>query len=158
MKSKKVVLTSERSNILRRLTIKSFILAAVIVMMLPLVRSPSQFMMSYRSIYGFGELLGEEKIAPDTYAVFYTWETGQFSCDLIGHKGLKYEHKATIFGNWPCKEWSVSKDFESQGIVCSFTFGFLPEGSSQSNDERITYIGTDYGGKIFFTVTEQSSS
>ena len=147
---------NEPKAVKRRLLVKSILLAIVIVMCLPLLRTPTDFTRDNRSEWRYGEFLYEGKITPDSYAGFFAWYDGQFTCDLVRHEWLRYEYMDTIFGDWPGRNWRVNRDFESQGKVYNITYGFLPEGSARSNDEGITYIETDYGGALYFTVTGKS--
>lgn len=61
---------NEPKAVKRRLLIKSILLAVVIVMCLPLLRTPTDFTRDNRSEWRYGEFLYEGKITPDTYAVF----------------------------------------------------------------------------------------
>ena len=63
------------------------LLAIVIVICLPLLRTPGEYVKERRD-WTFGELLYEEKIAPDTYAVFFTWFDGLISVSLCETNGF----------------------------------------------------------------------
>lgn len=58
------------------------LLAIVIVLCVLLLRTPGEYVTERRD-WTFGELLHEEKIAPDTYAVFFTRFDGLVSRELV---------------------------------------------------------------------------
>ena len=154
---------NEPKAVKRRLLVKSILLAIVIVMCLPLLRSPGEYVKERRD-WTFGELLYEEKVAPDTYAVFFTWFDGMVSCELVRNEWFQYEYIDTIniahtTGNiWVGRNWTNSKDFESRGKVYNLTCGLLTAGSERPDDENITFIELDDGWTLYYHVTEKSSA
>ena len=161
MKTKAVVIVSEREAIEKRLLVKSFIFAGIVMMLLPLLRSPGEYVKERRD-WTFGELLYEEKVAPDTYAVFFTWFDGMVSCELVRNEWFQYEYIDTIniahtTGNiWVGRNWTNSKDFESRGKVYDLTCGLLTAGSERPDDENIAFIELDDGWTLYYHVTEKS--
>ena len=163
MKTKAVVIVSEREAIEKRLLVKSFIFAGIVMMLLPLLRTPGEYVRERRD-WTFGELLYEDKVAPDTYAVFFTWFDGLVSCELVRNEWFQYEYIDTIniahtTGNiWVGRNWTNSKDFESRGKVYNLTCGLLTAGSERPDDENITFIELDDGWTLYYHVTEKSSA
>ena len=163
MKTKAVVIVSEREAIEKRLLVKSFIFAGIVMMLLPLLRTPGEYVRERRD-WTFGELLYEDKVAPDTYAVFFTWFDGLVSCELVRNEWFQYEYIDTIniahtTGNiWVGRNWTNSKDFEIRGKVYNLTCGLLTAGSERPDDENITFIELDDGWTLYYHVTEKSSA
>ena len=161
MKTKAVVIVSEREAIEKRLLVKSFIFAGIVMMLLPLLRTPGEYVRERRD-WTFGELLYEDKVAPDTYAVFFTWFDGLVSCELVRNEWFQYEYIDTIniahtTGNiWVGRNWTNSKDFEIRGKVYNLTCGLLTAGSERPDDENITFIELDDGWTLYYHVTEKS--
>ena len=161
MKTKAVVIVSEREAIEKRLLVKSFIFAGIVMMLLPLLRTPGEYVRERRD-WTFGELLYEDKVAPDTYAVFFTWFDGLVSCELVRNEWFQYEYIDTIniahtTGNiWVGRNWTNSKDFESRGKVYNLTCGLLTAGSERPDEENITFIELNDGWTLYYHVTEKS--
>ena len=161
MKTKAVVIVSEREAIEKRLLVKSFIFAGIVMMLLPLLRTPGEYVRERRD-WTFGELLYEDKVAPDTYAVFFTWFDGLVSCELVRNEWFQYENIdhiniAHTTGNiWVGRNWTNSKDFEIRGKVYNLTCGLLTAGSERPDDENITFIELDDGWTLYYHVTEKS--
>ena len=162
MKTKAVVIVSEREAIEKRLLVKSFIFAGIVMMLLPLLRSPGEYVKERRD-WTFGELLYEEKVAPDTYAVFFTWFDGLISCELVRNEWFWYEYMDTIniahtTGNiWVNRNWENSRDFESRGKTYTITCGLLTAGSERPDAENITFMELSEEWTLYFYVTEAGS-
>ena len=67
---------NEPREVKKRLRVKSVLLAIVIVICLPLLRTPGEYVKERRD-WTFGELLYEEKIAPGNIWVNRNWENSR---------------------------------------------------------------------------------
>ena len=159
MKCKASTTVNEPREVKKRLLVKSVLLAIIIVMCLPLLRTPGEYVKERRD-WTFGELLYEEKVAPDTYAVFFTWFDGLISCELVRNEWFWYEYMDTIniahtTGNiWVNRNWENSRDFESRGKTYTITCGLLTAGSERPDAENITFMELSEEWTLYFYVTE----
>ena len=147
MKCRASTTVNEPREVKKRLRVKSVLLAIVIVMCLPLLRTPGEYVKERRD-WTFGELLYEEKVAPDTYAVFFTWFDGLISCELVRNEWFWYEYMDTIniahtTGNiWVNRNWENSR---------------LTAGSERPDVENITFMELSGEWTLYFYVTEAGS-